>query len=220
MLLAVAEHVVPLEFQPVPPAEPAYRALAALPPGALIEMPVFSRRAQFFRARYMLASTIHWMPLVNAYSDYIPPAFEARTRRARWLSEPRLVPTAQRIRRPLRDVPSRPVRRDEERAGGAARGVCAVSGGALCRRDDAAVRDCGISDGSRGNAFGSVLRSTFVVLRSTFCRSSVSTFVVRRATGGTAERRTRTRTANGNGNAERRTRTDNVRPVSVSVARR
>ena len=77
ILLAVAEHAVPLEFQPVPPAEPAYRALAALPPGALIEMPVFSRRAQFFRARYMLASTIHWMPLVNAYSDYIPPDFEA-----------------------------------------------------------------------------------------------------------------------------------------------
>jgi hypothetical protein len=78
ILLAVAEHAVPLEFQPVPPVEPAYRALAALPPGALIEMPVFSRRAQFIRARYMLATTTHWMPLVNAYSDYIPPDFEDR----------------------------------------------------------------------------------------------------------------------------------------------
>ena len=77
ILLAIGEHAVPLEFQPVPPAEPAYRALAALPPGALIEMPVFSKRAQFYRARYMLASTIHWMPIVNAYSDYIPPAFDA-----------------------------------------------------------------------------------------------------------------------------------------------
>jgi hypothetical protein len=76
--LAVAEHAVPLGFQPVPPVEPAYRALAALPRGALIEMPVFSRRAQFIRARYMLATTTHWMPLVNAYSDYIPPDFEDR----------------------------------------------------------------------------------------------------------------------------------------------
>ena len=26
----------------------------------------------------MLASTMHWQPLVNAYSDYIPPAFNER----------------------------------------------------------------------------------------------------------------------------------------------
>jgi hypothetical protein len=77
IVAAIAEHAVPLGFQPVPTPEPAYRALAALPRGALIEMPVFSRRAQFLRARYMLASTIHWMPIVNAYSDYIPPVFEA-----------------------------------------------------------------------------------------------------------------------------------------------
>jgi hypothetical protein len=76
ILLAVAEHAVPLEFQPVPQPDPAYRALAALPHGALIEMPVFSQRAQFIRARYMLATTTHWMPLVNAYSDYIPPDFD------------------------------------------------------------------------------------------------------------------------------------------------
>jgi hypothetical protein len=76
IVLAIGEHIVPLEFQPIPQVEPAYRALAALPPGALIEMPVFSPRAQFIRARYMLASTSHWMPLVDAYSDFIPPDFD------------------------------------------------------------------------------------------------------------------------------------------------
>lgn len=76
IVLVVAEHVVPLDFRPVPPVEPGYRKLATLPYGALIEMPVYSERAQFVRARYMLASTTHWMPIVNAYSDYIPARFQ------------------------------------------------------------------------------------------------------------------------------------------------
>jgi hypothetical protein len=76
--LTVAEHVVPLEFQPVPQPTPAYRTLASLPYGALLEMPVYSRGAQYFRARYMEASTLHWMPLVNGYSDYTPPTFQER----------------------------------------------------------------------------------------------------------------------------------------------
>lgn len=80
LLLAVviAEHATPLEFQPVPVPDPAYLALRDLPDGAVIEMPVYSERAQFIRAKYMLASTIHWKPIVNAYSDYIPADFEAR----------------------------------------------------------------------------------------------------------------------------------------------
>jgi len=78
LAVTVVEHVVPLEFQQVAPPAPVYVALATSPPGALIEMPVYSERAQFARTKYMLATTIHWMPLVNAYSDYIPADFEAR----------------------------------------------------------------------------------------------------------------------------------------------
>ncbi len=76
--VVIGEHVVPLEFQAVPAPEPAYLALAALPDGAVLELPVYSARAQFIRAKYMLASTIHWKPIVNAYSDYIPADFDAR----------------------------------------------------------------------------------------------------------------------------------------------
>lgn len=78
LVVVIAEHVVPLEFQPVPPRDPAYGALAALPDGAVLELPVYSERVQFIRAKYMLASTAHWKPIVNAYSDYIPADFEAR----------------------------------------------------------------------------------------------------------------------------------------------
>jgi hypothetical protein len=39
---------------------------------------VYSNRFAFMRARYMLGSTNHWQPLVNGYSDHIPPDFLAR----------------------------------------------------------------------------------------------------------------------------------------------
>jgi hypothetical protein len=56
--------------------EPVYRELARLPPGAVIEMPFWYLEPMFPRhTYYMLESTQHWMPLVNGYSDYLPPDF-------------------------------------------------------------------------------------------------------------------------------------------------
>jgi hypothetical protein len=69
---AVAELKVPLTFSPTTPTEPAYRALAALPRGPVIEIPFYSTRFAAERTRYMLASTAHWMPLVNGFSSHIP----------------------------------------------------------------------------------------------------------------------------------------------------
>jgi hypothetical protein len=74
-LVAVAELAVPLQLVRVPPPEPAYQRLATMPYGPVIEMPVYSPRFAFVREKYMLSSTIHWMPLVDAYSDYIPQDF-------------------------------------------------------------------------------------------------------------------------------------------------
>jgi hypothetical protein len=63
---------VPLYFQSVQPIDPVYRILAALPPGPLLEVPVYAGRLAVARTQYMLNSTAHWMPLVNAYSSYTP----------------------------------------------------------------------------------------------------------------------------------------------------
>src|SRR5439155_9614215 len=76
---AASELLVRIDFRPVPPELPAYHALATLPPGPVIEMPFFERRLFYPRhTTYMLASTAHWMPLVNGYSDYIPADFANR----------------------------------------------------------------------------------------------------------------------------------------------
>jgi hypothetical protein len=64
---------VPEQTQPV---NAAYRLLASLPRGPVAEFPFFYRSIDFHRhAYYMLASTWHWQPLVNGYSDFIPQDF-------------------------------------------------------------------------------------------------------------------------------------------------
>ncbi len=78
ILVAAGELVVPLNMPEVPQSEQVYRRLAMMPRGAVIEMPFFYPQVGLFQhTKYMLASTAHWMPLVNGYSDYIPPDFYA-----------------------------------------------------------------------------------------------------------------------------------------------
>jgi hypothetical protein len=74
-----AELFVPLRFPSVPPVEPAYRALARLPRGPVLELPLYSQRFAYVRTAYMLNSTAHWMPLVEGYTDYIPQDFIDQT---------------------------------------------------------------------------------------------------------------------------------------------
>ena len=74
--VAAAELMVPLRMPVVPPVANVYRMLAASPRGPVIEMPFYYPEVGLFQhAKYMLASTSHWMPLVNGYSDFIPPDF-------------------------------------------------------------------------------------------------------------------------------------------------
>ena len=41
-----------------------------------MEFPFYNRRMEYSRhSYYMLGSTSHWRPLVNGYSDFIPPEF-------------------------------------------------------------------------------------------------------------------------------------------------
>ena len=76
VLATTAELAFPLRFRDVGSVSPAYTRLATLPPGPVIELPFYSNGRELFgHARYMLNSTTHWMPLVNGYSDYIPPDF-------------------------------------------------------------------------------------------------------------------------------------------------
>ena len=75
LFIAVGLRLVPINWGPVPSTPDAYYVLAEQPRGAVVELPFYSRHANLQRTRYMLNSTVHWMPLVNAYSDIIPSRF-------------------------------------------------------------------------------------------------------------------------------------------------
>jgi hypothetical protein len=76
VIVAAGELAVPIYMPEAPPVNPVYRTLATLPRGPVIEMPFFYPQVGLFQhTKYMLASTAHWMPMVNGYSDYIPPDF-------------------------------------------------------------------------------------------------------------------------------------------------
>jgi hypothetical protein len=67
---------IPVDWREARPISPAYQALAAMPRGAVAEFPFYERRIDFhIHTIYMVNSTVHWQPLLNGYSDYIPPDF-------------------------------------------------------------------------------------------------------------------------------------------------
>jgi len=58
----------------VPPS--SYVVLAKLPKAPLAEFPFYGGRvAWHLHTQYMVFSTLHWMPLLNGYSDHTPAAF-------------------------------------------------------------------------------------------------------------------------------------------------
>ena len=76
VVLTAGELATTWPMPEVEPIEPVYRVLARLEPGPVIEMPFWYLESMYPRhAYYMLQSTRHWMPLVNGYSDYLPPDF-------------------------------------------------------------------------------------------------------------------------------------------------
>jgi hypothetical protein len=75
--LAILElNVVPFPWERALPVSTNYALLAAMPRGVVAEFPFYGERVAYpLHAQYMVLSTAHWMPLVNGYSDYIPPDF-------------------------------------------------------------------------------------------------------------------------------------------------
>jgi hypothetical protein len=66
----------PLRMRTAPPLAEAYRLLAELPKAPTIELPYWATSIEYHRhAEYMLASTAHWQPMINGYSDHIPQDF-------------------------------------------------------------------------------------------------------------------------------------------------
>jgi hypothetical protein len=69
----------PIGYVPFEGFSPVYARLAREEPRtALAEFPLHSPDRIYLNAGYVLASTVHWTPLVNGYSGFTPPAFVER----------------------------------------------------------------------------------------------------------------------------------------------
>jgi hypothetical protein len=73
-------------------APPVYRWLAEQPHGAVLEVPAWQVEGdiagQLLSGRYMVASTLHWHPLLNGYTAYPPPTAEFLAAAIRRLPDP------------------------------------------------------------------------------------------------------------------------------------
>ena len=74
-VVTASELAIPLVFPNVPPTHAVYTVLARQSRAPVIELPFYWRGRFPWHTPYMLASTVHWMPLVNGFSDWIPPSF-------------------------------------------------------------------------------------------------------------------------------------------------
>ena len=77
MILALADLVqAPIGLREAPPTPSAYQELARLPVAPVAVFPYWANNLNYHgHAEYMLASTAHWQPLINGYSDHIPQDF-------------------------------------------------------------------------------------------------------------------------------------------------
>jgi hypothetical protein len=76
-----------------------YQALRALPYGPVVEIPWRLSRLAYVRsdAQYMLASTLHWRPLLNGFTAYLPQTFDLLRRVAQRLPDRAAVGTFGRL---------------------------------------------------------------------------------------------------------------------------
>ena len=65
----------PLPYQPFNGVPRVYNRLIFEDRAIVAEFPLWGRQQLFFNATYMLNSTVHWKPLVNGYSGFLPESY-------------------------------------------------------------------------------------------------------------------------------------------------
>lgn len=71
--------VAPIQYAPFEGFSPIYARVAEAKPGSVLaEFPLYGVGEIYRNAEYVLASTVHWKPLVNGYSGFTPASFVRR----------------------------------------------------------------------------------------------------------------------------------------------
>ena len=83
VLVTVEAARAPMGYTPFGGIEAIYTRLAGLPGAVIAEFPFYSPHRIARNAPYVLASTLHWRPLVNGYSGVVPPSYVAHNEQFR-----------------------------------------------------------------------------------------------------------------------------------------
>lgn len=67
----------PLFYRPFDGVPEVYRVLAKQPQAVVVELPFYPPIGFFRNAGYMLNSTLHWRPILNGYSGFMPGSYGA-----------------------------------------------------------------------------------------------------------------------------------------------
>jgi hypothetical protein len=78
LLVTVEAARFPMGYVEAYRVPPVYRVLKTAAPGAVVELPLPPPAAFDRNAPYMLNSTLHWRPLVNGYSGFLPASYHER----------------------------------------------------------------------------------------------------------------------------------------------
>jgi hypothetical protein len=75
VLINVESFRAPLPYRPFNGIPAVYQRLISETGAVVAEFPIWERRQTFFNAPYMLNSTVHWKPLVNGFSGFLPASY-------------------------------------------------------------------------------------------------------------------------------------------------
>jgi len=76
ILLVNAEALrAPIRWNEFREVSPVYRALAGIPDAVIAEIPFYPPRFRFRNSVYFPAATVHWKPMVNGYSGFLPMSY-------------------------------------------------------------------------------------------------------------------------------------------------
>ena len=82
LLVNVEAMRAPVAYTPFEGFSPLYRTIAETPDvGAVAEFPFHDPARAELNGSYVLASTVHWRPLLNGYSGIVPPSYVEMRRR-------------------------------------------------------------------------------------------------------------------------------------------
>jgi hypothetical protein len=90
LALVTAEALrAPFDYRPAAAPSPVYRVVAQLPgPVVIAEFPLYRPDMYFRNADYMLWSTVHWKPIVNGYSGFMPASYRRLSDAMRTFPDP------------------------------------------------------------------------------------------------------------------------------------